>query len=267
MDLLAALLQSATYLAFAVMLLRPKFGRPAAGIGLLAAAFCLGHGLLGPAERELVCTHTYVAYEGSALEPSPVEFPTETVHAAGWLWPLPFAAFAVLFAAIGWRRKADSANPWLLPLLLGWAAMASWLAMQKLAAPAATVQPAGLDRFLWPAGLALALRLAATTEKLIPLVLQIALGTAALRLPAALFSKIASDRQLGTVLDISSITDIVHPITRRQFQPRLEAGSFDQQFWLNWAEHVLVFPAFHLMSFTGIAFAVWLMHRHEHTPA
>ena len=144
--------------------------------------------------------------------------------------------------------------------------MATWLCMQKLAAPAATVQPFGLERFLWPAGLALALRLAVTVPRFVPLLLQLAVGTAALRLPAALFSKLASDQQLGTCLDVSAIVDIVHPVTRQQFEPRLEPGSFPQQFWLIWAEHVLVIPAFHLMSFGGIAFAVWLMHKHRDTP-
>ncbi len=271
MDLLAALLQGACYVAFAAALspaaaTRKGVGRTAVAIGLLTAVFGLVHGLLGPAQRELVCTHLFVAYEGSALEPSPVEFATDTVHAAGWLWPLPFAVFAGLWSVVAWRRPVLG-NPWLLPLLLGWSAIATWLLMQMLAAPAAVVQPAALDRCLWPAGLALALRLAMTADRFLPLLLQLALGTTAMRLPAALFSKLASDRHLGTSLDVSKIVDIVHPVTRYQFEPRLEAGSPAQQFWLIWAEHVIAFPAFHMLSFSGIAFAVWLMRRHSTTPA
>lgn len=267
MDLLAALLQGAAFLAFAAALCRPSFGRSAAMVGLLAAAFCLGHGLVGPAERELTTTHTFVAYEGIELEPSAVEFPTDTVTARGWLWPLPFAAVAVLFAAICWRRRAAAPpGPWLLPILLAWSAMAAWLLAQKLAAPAAVVQPAGIDRFLWPAGVAMALRLAATVKQFVPLLFHLALGAEVLRLPAALFSKVATDQRLGTSLDVSGIVDIVHPITRRQFEPRLVDGSGEQQFWLIWAEHLFAYPAFHLLSYTGIAFAVWLMHRHHATP-
>jgi len=265
MDLLAALLQGASFLAFAAALCRPAAGRLAAGIGVAAALFCVAYGIGGPTERELVCTHGVVAYEGMALEPALVHVPTETVRAAGVLWPLPYAAFALVWSALLWRRRTFR-SPWLLPLLLGWSALAAWLCMQKLAAPAEVVQPAGLERFLWPAGLAMALRLAAQAPRFLPLLLQIAIGTAALRLPAALFSKLASDQHLGTGLDVSAIVDIVHPITRQQFQPRLESGSFEQQFWLIWAEHVLVIPAFHLMSFAGIAFAVWLMHKHADTP-
>ena len=74
MDLLAALLQTAGYLAIAVALARPTAGGVAAALLLLSAAIALAMGWLGPAERELVCRHTFVAYEGSALEPGPVHW-------------------------------------------------------------------------------------------------------------------------------------------------------------------------------------------------
>jgi hypothetical protein len=268
MELLDALLQAIAGAAVAATLCHRPLWRLAVGLLLAAALVTVLHGALGPAERELVCTHTFVAYEGTALEPSAVDFPTDTVRAPGWQWPLPWLGFALLWTAIvfGGRNRTPG-NPYLLPMLLGWSAMLAWLCMQKLAAPAAVVQPFGLDRFLWPAGMALAVRLAKVTPKLLPLLLQLALATAALRLPAALFSKVASDRQLGTCLDVSSIVDIVQPITRRQFDPHLVAGSGEQQFWLIWAEHVLVFPAFHLMSFAGVAFAVWLLREQRGAPA
>ncbi len=233
-----------------------------------ATALVVTGGLIGPFERELVCTHTFVAYHGQALEPEPVEFPTETVRARGWLWPLPFAGFALLWIAVLGllRERVERVHPWLLPLLLGWSATAMWILQQKLAAPSAIVQPFGLERFLWPAGMALAIRLALTTKKFLVVLLQLALASTALRLPAALFSKIASDQHLGTSLDVSGITQIVHPMTRMQFDQPLSSGSSEQQFWLIWAEHVFVFPAFHVMSFAGVAFAFWLMQKHADTP-
>jgi hypothetical protein len=261
MDLLLALLQQAGYVAIAIALARPSAGRAAAALLLVSALLGLAMGLASPAARELVTTHTFLAYEGQALEPQPVHFPTGTARAPGWQWPLPWAAFALLWAALLWRRRElpPPANAFLLPLLCAWTATAAWLGMQTLAAPAPLVQPFGLDRFLWPAGLALSLLLARTGRMLVAL-LSLSPAIVAARLPAALFSKYASDRALGTCLDVSSIVDVVNPMTRAQFDPRLVAGSAEQQFWLIWAEHVFVFPAFHLMSLGGVAFAA-LMYR------
>jgi hypothetical protein len=56
-------------------------------------------------------------------------------------------------------------------------------------------------------------------------------------------------------------------MTQMQFEPRLVAGSSEQQFWLIWLEHVIFFPAVYLMSLFGIAFGLWLYHRHENDPA
>lgn len=264
MDLLAAILQTACYLLLALGLCVQRLRRPAAAALGAAAVCCLLLGFTGPAERQLVTTHTFVAYEGIDLEPSAVHFPTGTATAPGWAWPLPFAGFAALgiwlLRAVG-RRRAR--NPFVLPLLFAWSATAAWLGMQALAAPAAVVQPFGLDRFLWPAALLLTLQLAAAHERFLPMLAQLSLGIVAQRLPAALFSKLASDRGLGTGLDVSSVTDIVHPVTHLQFEPRLDAGSTEQQFWLIWAEHVLAYPAFYLMSMAGIAFAAFMIRKHD----
>ena len=86
-----------------------------------------------------------------------VSFPTGTVTAPAGQWAIPYAGFALLWILILWAlRRRELKNPWLLPLLLAWTSFAAWLGMQYLAAPAVVVQPVGLDRFLWPAGLALA---------------------------------------------------------------------------------------------------------------
>ncbi len=263
MELLLALLLVLAFLLAALGLALPPWRRPAA-ISLLAiAALALAHGLLGPAERTLVTEHGYAGFEGAALEVSVVAFETSTFTAPGWQWPLPFLAFAALWATVlillGDRRPA---NGYVLPILFAWTGIATWLGMQACAAPAAVVQPVGIDRVLWPAGLAMALLVARHASSLASLFLGLSLATVAARLPAALFSKYASDHQLGTSLDISSIRDIVNPLTQLQFNPRLVPGSGEQQFWLIWLEHVIAYPAFYTLSVAGIAFAAYMFHKH-----
>lgn len=263
MELLLALLLTAAYLVAALGLSLPAWRRPAAGILVAVAVLAMAHGLFGPAERTLVTEHTYAGFEGAALEVSVVAFPTGTATAPGWQWPLPFAAFAAVWATallvLGTRRPA---NGYVLPILFAWSGTAAWLGMQACAAPAATVQPVGIDRVLWPAGLAMALLVARHAGSLASLFLGLSLATVVARLPAALFSKYASDHQLGTSLDISSVRDIVNPINQLQFNPRLVPGSSEQQFWLIWLEHVIAYPAFYTLSVAGIAFAAYMFHKH-----
>ena len=261
MELLVALLQGASFLAIAAALVYAPLTRVACALSLAAALVGLGFGLSDPGQRELITSHTFVAYEGQSLEPSAVHFPTGTKSAPGWQWPLPFLGFAALWTALLLAvRNQENQSPWVLPMLLGWSSTAAWIATQWFAAPADVVQPYALERFLWPAGLALALRLAASTDRLLALFFKLGLGVTLLRLPAALFSKFASDQKLGTSLDVTEVTTIVHPVQRIQID--LIPGSLDQQMWLIWAENVFVFPAFHFMSVFGFAFAVWLMSRH-----
>jgi hypothetical protein len=263
MDLLVALAQLAAFVMLGLALPLPAARRPA--MFVLAAVAALGflHAMLGPAERELVTIHNYAGFEGSNQEVSVVDFPTGTVRAPGWSWPLPFLGFAVLWNAVLLRLGRNAPrHPWPLPLLLAWSATAAWLGMEYLAAPGAVVQPVGLDRFLWPAGLAAALLAGRTCKNLLSVLFLVSLTTVAARLPAALFSKVASDRHLGSSLDVSSVRDIVNPMTQLQFEPRLEAGSGDQQFWLIWLEHVIIFPALYLLSLFGIALGAYLFHKH-----
>lgn len=264
MDVAIAVAQGLGYLFAAAALCYAPLGRLAAIVLVLGAILGAVAAGLGPAERDLLTTHTFVAYRGQELEPTAVHFPTGTKTAPGWQWPLPYAGFALLWSGILLRRRTqdtEGENAYVLPLALGWTAMAAWIGMQFLAAPEDVVQPYALERFLWPAGLALALRTASSVRSLLVLLMVLAVGATALRLPAALFSKYASDANLGTTLDVHTITDIVHPIQRVQFEPPLEPGSAEQQFWLIWAEHVIVFPSLHLMSYFGFAFAIWLMQR------
>lgn len=267
MDVLLLLLHLAAWLALAFGLALVR-ARPLA-IGLLGAAAVAGvaHGLLGPDDRTLTTVHTYAGFQGIDQEISMVPFPTGTVTAPGWQWPLPFAGFAALWILVlWWLGRRELARALGLPLLFAWTATAAWLGMQACAAPAALVQPVGLDRFLWPAGLAAALVAAATARTFGALFVQVGVAVMLSRMPAAAFSKLASDQQLGTVLDISSVRDIVNPMTQMQFDPPLVAGSSQQQFWLIWLEHVIFFPAVYAMSLFGIAIGVWLFRRHPATP-
>lgn len=263
MEILLALALVLALLLGALALAVPALRKIAATVLVVVALVAVGLGLSGPAERTLTTVHHYAGFEGAALEVSVVAFPTGTVTAPGWQWPLPFAAFAAVWAAgllsLGQRLPK---NGFVLPLLFAWTGLAMWLGMQALAAPAELVQPIGIDRILWPAGLAMALLVARYAGSLPVLVLGMSLGTVLARLPAALWSKYASDHQLGTSLDVSSIRNIVNPLTQMQFQPPLELGSGQQQFWLIWAEHVIAYPAFYAMSLGGIAFAAHMFFKH-----
>ena len=213
-------------------------------------------------ERTLTTVHTYAGFEGDNQEISMVRFPTGTTHAPAWQWPLPFAGFALLWILLlAAMERRQLGNPLLFPLVLAWTATAAWLGMQWLAAPAEVVQPLGLDRFLWPAGLAVALLAARSAKSMLWLFVWISAGTLLSRLPAAGFSKLASDLQLGTCLDISTVRDIVNPMTQMQFEPRLVPGSGQQQFWLVWLQHVIFFPGVYVMSLFGIAFGLYMFHR------
>lgn len=263
MEALLVCLHIAAFLSLGLALPLPRLRRLGVTALLLAAAVSVAHGLAGPPARTLQTVHTYAGYEAAALEVSMVSFPTGTVSAPGWQWPLPFALFAMVWALWLWRSGEDAPRrPLITSLLFAWTATAAWLGMQVLAAPATLVQPVGLDRFLFPAGLALAIGAARTSGSFVTLLLSISAGTLGARLPAALFSWYATTEQLGTSLDVHTIVDIVNPMTQMQFEPRLQPGSGAQMFWLNWLEHVIVFPAVYLLSLTGVAFGVYMFHKH-----
>jgi hypothetical protein len=264
MDLFLACLHGAAYAALAFAIPLPAVRRPAIAVLLLTAIACLATGLLAPSERTLVTVHTYAGFEGYAQEVSMVSFPTGTATAPGWQWPLPFLGFALLWSGILWRLGQNPVrNGLVLPLLFAWTATAMWLGTQFLAGPSAIVQPLGLDRVLYPAGIALALCAAYTAKSLPSLLIRISAGVVLARLPAAAFSKLASDSRLGTGLDIHTVRDIVNPLTGMQFDPRITLDSPYQQFWLIWLEHVIMFPAIYLLSLTGIAFGVYMFHKHS----
>lgn len=262
MDLTIALLHITAWLILAFALVLPQIRRATITALTVVAGLTLIHGM-GQGERTLETVHTYAGYQGSDMEISMVSFPTGTVTATAGQWAIPFAGFALLWILVLWslgRRPVK--NPWGWPLLLAWTSFAAWLGMQYLAAPAAIVQPVGLDRFLWPAGLCLCLVAARNARNLAVLFVMISSGILLGRLPAALFSKYASDNRLGSVLDIHSVRDIVNPMTQQPFVPRLAIDSGDQQFWLIWLEHAIFFPGVYAMSLLGIAFGAFLFRKH-----
>jgi hypothetical protein len=267
MDVVFLLLHVAAYLALGIGLAVPN-RRPVA-IGILAVAALTGFVAAGLAQgtRTLTTVHTYAGFEGSAQEVSMVPFATGTFEAPAWHWPIVFGGFGGLWIAVLWvLGRQPLQKPLVLPLAFAWSGILTWLGLQWCAAPALLVQPVGLDRFLWPAGLAAALIAAKTSTSLFRLFLWLSASTLLMRLPAALFSKYASDAQIGTCLDISTIRDIVNPMTQLQFDPPLAPGSAEQQFWLIWLEHVIFFPAVYWMSLFGIAFGLWMFHRHGNDP-
>lgn len=263
METLLFCLHLCAYLLAALALPLPAVRKAAIGVLLLAGLASVGSGLSADGDRILTTVHTYAGFEGTNQEISMVRFPTGTVTAKGWQWALPFGAFALLWCLL-LRQLGDRPlrSALALPLLLAWTAAASWILMQVYAAPELLVQPLGVDRFLWPSGLAAALLAARLASGFLRLF--VAIGTAILlgRLPVALFSKYASDHRLGTCLDVTDVRDIVNPMTQLQFEPRLEPGSGAQQFWLIWLEHAIFFPGVYLMSLFGIAFGAFMWHRH-----
>jgi len=269
MDVTLTCLHLAAYLVLALALPLPRLRGVATLVLALAAVAGIAAGLMAPGERALETVHTYAGYDGQkGMEVSMVRFPTGTFTAPGWQWPLPFVLFAAFWLTVLLRSKDRALRlPWLWPLLFGWTATAAWLGMQMLAAPDLVVQPIGLDRFLWPAGLAASLLAAQTAKKALPLFVM-ASGTILLaRLPAALFSKFASEGKLGTCLDVSTVgtsraSSIVNPMTQMQFEDPFVANSSEHHFWTIWLEHVIFFPAIHLLSLFGIAFSAWMFHRH-----
>jgi hypothetical protein len=262
MDLTIALLHLSAWLTLAFALTLPRFRRVAISVLTVVAGLTLMHGV-GDGERTLETVHTFAGYEGADMEVSMVSFPTGTITADAGLWAIPYAGFAMLWILILWAiRKRPVKNPWGLPLLLAWSSFAAWLGMQYLAAPAIVVQPVGLDRFLWPAGLALCLVAAKHARSMAMLFVMVSSGILLGRLPAALFSKYASDNHLKGVLDIHLVQDIAYPGTDQV--ARLEIGSSNQQFWLIWLEHVIFYPGVYAMSLLGIAFGVYMFHKHGH---
>ena len=89
--------------------------------------------------------------------------------------------------------------------------------------------------------------------------LWLCLATMLARAPIAAFSKVASERHLGTTLDIHRITVFAHPLARTELE--VTPGSAEQHEWLIWRQHLMFLPAFYFMSLAGVAIAVAMFHR------
>lgn len=261
MDIALAILISAAWLFVPLGIALPKLRLLALLVLLVAAAAAVAAAVAGPAERSLELVHTFAGYEGSELEPSAVDFVVDHRKAPGWQWGAVFAAWALPWALLLlWRRRRPDAHPLLLPLLAAWSATACWLLLQVTAAPDQVVQPFALERLLFPAGVALTILAAARAQALVPMLAQLSLGVLLMRLPVAVFSKLASDRALGTSLDVHTITEFVNPLTQQQVVTTANSG--EQHLLLIWAQQLIVFPGLYMLSFTGIGIALYLYHKH-----
>lgn len=261
MDVILALVTGCASLALGLGMCRRVWAKQAALLAIAAAVLCTAAALLGPETRSLTVTHTFAAYEQGGFDIVPRHFPVDQVTAPGWQWPLPLLAWCVVFGLclLRWSVRQAPMHP-MLPLLLAWTGTAVWLGMQKLAAPAAVVQPFGLERFLLPACIALAVALSQRAERFLTLLFALCLCTLGARLPAAVFSKLASDGHWGTALDVHTITVFVDPFQRSEIET--ESGSTVQQAWLIWGQHLLILPGIYLCSLAGLAFALYLWRKH-----
>ncbi|GAB4139223.1 MAG: hypothetical protein Fur0037_05360 [Planctomycetota bacterium] len=260
MEILLAVLVAAAWLCCPLGIALPALRRPAAWFLVAAAAAVAAASALGPKERTLEITHTFAGYANSDLEPSAVHFPVDHATAQGWQWGVAFAAWAMPWAIFLLRIGARRPGPFLLPLLCAFSAAASWLGLQVLAAPAPVVQPFGIERFLFPAGLGMTILLARGRDSIPALLASLSIGVLAMRLPLALFSKLASDRAWGTALDVHSIVEFLNPLTQQQVLT--EPGAADQQMLLIWCQQLIVMPALYMLSYTGIGIGLYLFHRH-----
>lgn len=273
LDFLSVLGANALWVLPALGLCAPAARRKVAwatgAVGLLLVVLgLLGTGAApgpdGSPVRTLQVTSTFAAYAEDGFEVTPRDFPIETVSAPAWAWTLPMAGYAAIAMLVLLAAGARRPGPWLVPVALAWCALAALLGAQKLAGPAAAVQPYGVDRVLFPMSLAMGVMAGRQCDRLAPMFFQLVVCLFAMRLPVALFSKLASDLHWGTSLDIHTITAFVNPLAEHEVET--EPGSVQQQAWLIWAQHLGFVPAFYLMSVGGVAFVVQTYRVHGPKP-
>ena len=263
LDFLLVTAQVLGSLGICLAIAQPRARRAAAiGLAVLGLAGLIA-ALSSGDERSLTVTATFPAYDGLLIVPTP--FPVDEVTAPGRIWGLLTAAFAGCWALWAWaRRSGPTPGPFTLPLALAWTSTLLWLALEKSAAPAVLVQPAGLDRGLWPATLAAGLILAERCERSLHLILYLSVFIALGRLPIAILSVLASNNHWGTTLDISSITLFANPMVQQPIE--VTPGSTGQHLWLIWIQHLVMFPGIYMLSIGGIAFAAFLYLKHAPQP-
>ncbi len=271
LDFLLPLVHVLILAVVAFALVAPAWRLRAAALLGLAAVGALAWGATSGA-RSLEITHRFSAFEGRVMTWK--AFPIETVEAPGLHWGLAVAAFGVLWAGLLWwkRPHADRPSstalgagfhPFWAPMLLAWTGMALHFALEKTAAPAAMVDPAGVERALLPASLAAAALLAISLRKVFWSLCWLSLFVAVARLPLAAWGTYATYNELGTSYDVHSITVFANPL--QQIAQKVVAGSNEQLGWLIWAPNLLVLPGLYLMSLSGVAFAIVMFVLHPKT--
>ncbi|MBK8976913.1 MAG: hypothetical protein IPM29_13420 [Planctomycetes bacterium] len=242
-------------------------GRAATVVGVLALAAAAA-ALAGPASRTAQVVFRFAAFEGANIVWKP--FVVETVTAAGHAFGMSALVFALPWCAFllgrrpggasGAGRHGAGVHPFWGPLLLAWSAVALQLAFEKTAAPHGLVEPAGLERALLPPSLAAAALLALRIRKVLPTFLWLAVFVTVARLPLAIWGTLATREQLGTSLDVHTVTRFANPFA--QVAMHVDAGSNEQLAWLVWAPNLLILPGLYMLSLGGVAFAVvmWAVH-------
>lgn len=259
LDFLLVSVQILALLGIGLAIVYPRGRGPVAAFLLALAVAAAVAAVASPDPRSLTVTATFPAYDELLIVPT--AFEVDEVDAPGWIWAGLGAGFALAWAVWAWsRRRTAPPGPFALPLVLAWSSAALCLLLQKSAAPEALVQPAGLDRGLWPATLACGLLLAARCERLVHLALYLSLFIALGRLPIAIVGVLASNNHWGTSLDISSITLFANPVVGQPIE--VSPGSTDQQMWLIWLQHLVMMPGIYMMSIGGIAVAAFLYQKH-----
>lgn len=277
LDVVLALAESAAFIAIAAALVRPSLRRRVAWSLLCAAALALVAGLASGGARRLVVEASFARFRDNQIELG--AFPIETIEAPGSWFGLVVLAFCGAWAIAlfvldrrawppGELIPATGAGAWpfMAPLLLAWSGISLVLLLEKTAGPAGLVRPLAFERAILPASIAAAALLAIRLRSVISALMWVCLFVSVARWPIAAFGALATHLELGTSLDVHSITEFANPFA--QMPVSVAPHSTEQIVWLNLGPNLLLLPGLYLFSAGGIAFAVamFVLHPPETRP-
>lgn len=218
---------------------------------------------------ELQVTHLAPGYEGKSVVPE--AFVVAEASAPGWGWPLLVAAGFALLAGLGWRADPSRSEPFREGLLLGIAAVAVQLGLQKLAAPGPLAlgplhppaQPS--EPLLVPLTIVAAMRIGWREVRFRTAALRIFLLVSLTRIPLAIAGSWLTQNQLGTWLDVHRITFFVVPLGEMPIDTT--AGSQDQLMWLVWVPQLVLFPLVTILAAGGLGFMTHMFRKGKEAAA
>ncbi|MBI5850138.1 MAG: hypothetical protein HZB39_03740 [Planctomycetes bacterium] len=265
LDIVLALAELAAFVAIAAALVRPSLRRRVAWSLLGAAGLALCAGIVSGGARRLAVEAGFARFRDNQIEFG--AFPIETVDAPGFAFGLVVLAFCGAWAMAlfvldrrswppGELIPATGAGAWpfMAPLLLAWSGTALVLLLEKAAGPAGLVRPLAFERAILPASIAAAALLAIRLRSVISALLWVCLFVSVARWPIAAFGALATHFELGTSLDVHTITEFANPFA--QMPVSVAPHSTEQIVWLNLGPNLLLLPGLYLFSAGGIAFAV-----------